>query len=210
MDLGFDVRSLSIANISFLGATTCKMLMAPTPAAFFKRKIKELNCPNLRILDNFDAAKAADPKASNALKDTLVNSYTKRIHSVILCDGLSSEVKKFFSFLLEHQSLPLPVVDVPAIVDEIPVSSSQMETDEPIVAPELEKKAVSMKTETSSEQVESFEPVLSTLPEHDSISDAPEALSAAVEIVSTDATANTVSGTKFDELLELALLQSNE
>ncbi|KAJ9059042.1 hypothetical protein DSO57_1006520 [Entomophthora muscae] len=124
MDLGFDVCSLSIANISFLGATMCKMLMAPTAAAFFKCKVKELNCPNLRILDNFDAAKAADPKESNALKDILVNSYTKHIHSFILCDGSSSEVKKFFSSLLKRQSLPLPVVDVPANVDEIPVSSS--------------------------------------------------------------------------------------
>ncbi|KAJ9077068.1 hypothetical protein DSO57_1020187, partial [Entomophthora muscae] len=58
--------------------------------------------------------------------------------------------------------------------------------------------------------VEPSEPVLSTLPEHESTSDAPEAPSAAVEIVPTDATADAVSGTKFDELLGLAPLQSNE
>ncbi|KAJ9075794.1 hypothetical protein DSO57_1032320 [Entomophthora muscae] len=144
----------------------CFWLLLQLPS--LSARLRCLIASNLRILDNFDAAKAADPKASNALKDTLVNSYTKCIHSVILCDGSSSEVKKFFSSLLERQTLPLPVVDVPANVDEIPVSSSQMETDKPVIAPEPEEKAVPMETETSSEQVEPSEPVLSTLPEHDS------------------------------------------
>ncbi|KAJ9053103.1 hypothetical protein DSO57_1027541 [Entomophthora muscae] len=46
-ELGFDVCAHSIANISFLDASTCEILMTPNAANYFKRKIKEHALPSL-------------------------------------------------------------------------------------------------------------------------------------------------------------------
>ncbi|KAJ9085587.1 hypothetical protein DSO57_1012385 [Entomophthora muscae] len=155
MDLGFDTRASSIANISFLGASTCELFMAPGTASHFKRKIKELDCPNLCILENFDAAKAADPKAFSALKSTLVNNYTKRIHSVISRKEASPEVRTFFSALFASQSLSLPTESSRDNEDEILLSATPMETDDQSDAQNFketagDEPAVPMETETSS------------------------------------------------------------
>lgn len=143
MDMGFNVSAESIANISFLGATTCELLMSPGAATHFKHKIKEFNHPGLRILENFDAAKAADPKASTALKETLQNSYISRIHQIISRPGSSDEVRKFFSALLEKQGLPLPDTSPVVNEDEIPIepmdessTSAPIASDQPVPKPE--------------------------------------------------------------------------
>ncbi|KAJ9085579.1 hypothetical protein DSO57_1012377 [Entomophthora muscae] len=163
MDLGSNTRASSIANISFLGASTCELLIAPGAASHFKRKIKELDCPNLRILENFDAAKAADPKASSVLKSTLVNSYTKCIHSVISRESASPEVRKFFSALFASKSLPLPTESSRDNEDEILLSATPMETDNQSDGQTSKETAgdeptVLMETETSSVPAEAANP----------------------------------------------------
>lgn len=210
VELGFDVRAHSIANISFLGASTCELLMAPSAAAYFKRKIKELDCPSLRILENFDAAKAADPKASNALKSTLVNSYTKRIHSVIAREGASPEVKKFFTSLLAKQSLPLPAESSRDNADEIPLSATPMETDEQTDDPASdtaveEEPTVHMETDNLPACAESAPAAKDIISSGTS-----EPSATTVESAHADATASTVPGKESESLLDIAPLQSNE
>ncbi|KAJ9076182.1 hypothetical protein DSO57_1028585 [Entomophthora muscae] len=213
MDLGFDTRASSIANISFLGASTCELLMAPGAASHFKRKIKEIDCPNLRILENFDAAKAADPKASSALKSTLVNSYTKRIHSVISREGASPEVRKFFSALLASQSLPLPTESPRDNEDEIPLSATPMETDDqsdaqPSKETDGDEPTVPMETNTSPVPAEAVNPQ-STGPAETS-SGYSEPHVPTVVPAQTNTAISTVPSIESESLLDIAPLQSNE
>ncbi|KAJ9084093.1 hypothetical protein DSO57_1027813 [Entomophthora muscae] len=130
LSLGFDIRSTAIANISFLGASTCEFLVAPHYVSYFKRHITEINHPLLRLLENFEACKAADPAISPALKEALRSSLIDRVHGIIGRDGALPSVKKFFEKYLAGHSLPAYVpdamkVDAPANSDEIPLDSTQ-------------------------------------------------------------------------------------
>ena len=140
---GFDTRSTAMVNISFIGSSTCEFLLAPHFAAYFMQKIQTLDPTKIRLLKDFDAAKAADPKASDDLKAKLNASFVRRLHAIITRKGVLPSVQNFYLDVLTKHGLPHPetVPDAtdaaPQNPDEIPLDDA-METDEPAPAPTAE------------------------------------------------------------------------
>lgn len=107
-DIGIDVTPQAIANISFLGKNTSEFLLSPHIVSYFKKRITSLGLNNLKILENFDPSKAADPEASEETKARINKVFLDRTHSIIQRPGVSAQVKEFFSSFLMESSQPLP------------------------------------------------------------------------------------------------------
>lgn len=103
--LGFDVRSSSLLNISFLGKSTCELLLAPHSLQSYIDKFLQIGHPSLRILDGFNPVSAADPSASPALQASLRQKFAARASSIINRNGTLPSVRKYFSTLLEKHNL---------------------------------------------------------------------------------------------------------
>lgn len=123
-DLGIDVTPQAMANISFLGKNTSEFLLSPHVVSYFKKRINSLGLNNLKILENFDASKAADPDASDETRKKINKVFLDRTHSIIQRPGVSEEVKEFFTNFLKETSQPLP--NSPTQL--IPVQNNSQET----------------------------------------------------------------------------------
>ncbi|KAJ9080601.1 hypothetical protein DSO57_1023207 [Entomophthora muscae] len=198
-DLGFDTRASSIANISFLGASTCELLIRLVPLATSNEDY-EIDCPNLRILENFDAAKAADPK------DLQRSSLPCRKHA-------SPEVRKFFS-----RPSCKPVTASPYVIprdneDEIPLSATPTETDDqsdaqPSKETDDDEPTVPTETDTSPVPAETVNPQ-STGPVETSSGNLQTHVPTVMPAQANTAV-STVPSIESESLSDIAPLQSNE
>lgn len=123
--LGIDVTPESMPNISFIGQHTAEFLLAPHLAGFFKYFIKCLNIPGLRILENFNPAVAADPKADEKLKESIQRCFLNRTHSIIQRPGVNPEVAKFYQNYLSALKLPMPTDEPVQVFQPRPTVSHQ-------------------------------------------------------------------------------------
>ncbi|KAJ9076995.1 hypothetical protein DSO57_1020891 [Entomophthora muscae] len=74
--------------------------------SYFKRHIADINHLSLRLLENFEACKAADPVASPALKEALRFSLINRVHGIIgRDDALPQSRSSLKSTLADHSLL---------------------------------------------------------------------------------------------------------
>ncbi|KAJ9058703.1 hypothetical protein DSO57_1009782 [Entomophthora muscae] len=112
LSLSFDIWSTVIANISFLGASTCEFLLAPHYVSYFKRHITELDHLLLCLLENFEVCKAADLSALLALKEHVKASFIN-CNQVLLVAMMLFHLSKSFLrstwliTLFQHTSLML-------------------------------------------------------------------------------------------------------
>lgn len=128
-DLGFDIWSVSIANVSFLGSSTCEFLIAPHYLQRFKHAIANCEAAGLRLLDNFEACRAADPNATSACQEKLKGNLLERVWSIIERPGAHTSVKAFFKRYLESNHLP-PLRPVEDTSDSMAMNEDEISLSE--------------------------------------------------------------------------------
>ena len=107
-------RVSRILNISFLGANTAEFLLTADYVGGFKRRIGVIGqATRWRLLDTFDAAALADPKADPATKQRVQDAFIKRVHHIIL-KTTHPAVKASYETWLRDLNLPLPSSPAPA------------------------------------------------------------------------------------------------
>lgn len=137
-DLRFDVRPSAIANISFLGGSTCEFLLHTDYVAHFRRQAAALALPNFRILDNFRACQAADPEASASCRDRLRTNLQHRVWAIIEREGCLPAVREFFSAYLSSLNFPTSrpqAESAPMNPDEVPLPATPSQAPTPTAVP---------------------------------------------------------------------------
>jgi len=105
-DLRF--RTSCIPRISFLGSATSEFLIAGNYVSGFKNRIAVIGqSAGWKILDNYNAAVAADPRADAATKKRVEAAFLERVHSIIRSSE-NRAVKASYSTWLTSLGLPLP------------------------------------------------------------------------------------------------------
>ena len=105
-DLRFRVSR--ILNISFLGSNTAEFLLTADYVGGFKRRVETIGqATRWRILDTFDAAAMADPKADPATRQRVQDAFLKRVQQIIL-KTRHPAVKANYEAWLRSLDLPLP------------------------------------------------------------------------------------------------------
>jgi hypothetical protein len=126
-DLHF--RTSCIPNISFLGTATAEFLVTGNYVSGFQKRITTIgqSC-GWKILDNYNAAAAADPQADEATKKRIEGAFLKRVHSIITSTSRMA-VKSSYEAWLTSLSLPPPPTP-PTTSSTLPVAqSTEMEVE---------------------------------------------------------------------------------
>lgn len=119
------IRTSAIPSISFLGLQTAEFLVSSDYSSNFKKIITSLSPVEgrFKILDNYDASKAADPAASVEVKERLQATFVRRLHGLIEHNS-NKTVKEYYNSWLAKLSLPQPVSAQPETEQEIEVQIS--------------------------------------------------------------------------------------
>ncbi|KAJ1951190.1 hypothetical protein IWQ62_006451, partial [Dispira parvispora] len=99
-----------ILNVSFLGNRTAEFCIAGEYQHRFEASIRNFESLNWKVLKDFDASKAADPKASAETVAGIRGAFINRVHRIITT-ARNSKVTEIFSELLTKNNLPLPVIE---------------------------------------------------------------------------------------------------
>ncbi|KAJ9051758.1 hypothetical protein DSO57_1002019 [Entomophthora muscae] len=103
--LGFDVRSCALLNVSFLGESTCELLLASHAFTSYQEKLVSLAPSSLQVHSGFNPAKPANADALVALCVHLTNKFVMRASKIIHKNGTISIVCKYFLSLLHENNL---------------------------------------------------------------------------------------------------------
>lgn len=103
------IRTSAIPSISFLGLQTAEFLVSSDYSSSFKKIITSLSPTQgrFRVLEDYDASKAADPSATIEVKQKLQNAFIRRVHGLIEHNSNKS-VQEFYNSWLTKLSLPIP------------------------------------------------------------------------------------------------------
>lgn len=127
-ELGLDSRSSSLANISFIGQSTCELLLSSSAHQSYSDLVTKLDVPSLRLLKDYDPTSAADTNATPELKATLREKFISRTSSIINRVGTLPAVSDFYVTLLKSMNIdPL----VPPAPDE-PMADASANDDPPL------------------------------------------------------------------------------
>lgn len=103
------IRTSAIPSISFLGLQTAEFLVSSDYSSSFKKIITSLSPTQgrFKILENYDASKAADPIATTEVKQKLQAAFVRRVHGLIE-HNTNKSVQEFYNSWLQKLSLPIP------------------------------------------------------------------------------------------------------